>query len=121
MPLAAEWISSRTGDAGDSDLTAEQAQEIDKDHDRGLRHLVYAGLVGKFMIEKLARVRSRSTTARVPLPRPAVDDRTVVLAITQSGETVDTLAALEEGRETAPVYGRSSTPSAARRPACAMG
>ena len=30
---------------------------------------------------------------------PVIDDRTLMLAITQSGETVDTLAAMEEGRE----------------------
>jgi glucosamine--fructose-6-phosphate aminotransferase (isomerizing) len=30
---------------------------------------------------------------------PIIDDKTVILAISQSGETVDTLAAMEEGRE----------------------
>ncbi len=57
----------------------------------------YAGLAGKFMIEQLAHLPvevdyGSEFRYRRPIIRP--DD--MVLAITQSGETVDTLAALEE-------------------------
>jgi len=60
----------------------------------------YAGLVGKFVIEYLAQVPvevdyGSEFRYRKPIIRPG----DVVLAITQSGETVDTLAALEEARE----------------------
>ncbi|MEX1019836.1 MAG: glutamine--fructose-6-phosphate transaminase (isomerizing) [Litorilinea sp.] len=60
----------------------------------------YAGLVGKYLIERVARIPVEVDYAsefryRSPIIRP----NHLVLAISQSGETVDTLAALEEGRE----------------------
>jgi len=59
----------------------------------------YSGLAGKFMIENLARLPVEVDYASEYRYRhPVVDEQTLVLAITQSGETVDTLAALEEGR-----------------------
>jgi glucosamine--fructose-6-phosphate aminotransferase (isomerizing) len=59
----------------------------------------YAGQVGKFMIEKLAKIHvSVDYASEFRYRDPLIDDKTVVLAITQSGETVDTLAALEEAR-----------------------
>jgi glucosamine--fructose-6-phosphate aminotransferase (isomerizing) len=60
----------------------------------------YSGLVGKFMVEALARVPVEVDYASEFRYRdPIIDEDTVVLAITQSGETVDTLAAMEEARE----------------------
>lgn len=59
----------------------------------------YAGQVGKFIIEKLARVNvSVDYASEFRYRDPLIDDKTAVLAITQSGETVDTLAALEEAK-----------------------
>jgi glucosamine--fructose-6-phosphate aminotransferase (isomerizing) len=59
----------------------------------------YAGLVGKFMIETLARLPVEVDYASEFRYRdPLIGPETLVLAITQSGETVDTLAALEEAR-----------------------
>ncbi len=59
----------------------------------------YAGLVGKFIIERLARVNVTVDYASEYRYRdPLIDDKTAVLAITQSGETVDTLAAMAEGK-----------------------
>ncbi len=59
----------------------------------------YAGLVGKFIIERLARINVTVDYASEYRYRdPLIDDKTAVLAITQSGETVDTLAAMEEGK-----------------------
>lgn len=59
----------------------------------------YAGLVGKFMIEKLAKLSVQVDYASEFRYRdPLVDKETVIVAITQSGETVDTLAAMEEGQ-----------------------
>ena len=60
----------------------------------------YAGLVGKFIIEALARMPVEVDYGSEYRYRdPIIDENTAVLAITQSGETVDTLAAMEEGRE----------------------
>ncbi len=56
----------------------------------------YAGLVGKFMIESLARVPVEVEYAsEFRYYDPIIDENTAVLAITQSGETADTLAAME--------------------------
>jgi glucosamine--fructose-6-phosphate aminotransferase (isomerizing) len=59
----------------------------------------HAALVGKFMIERLARVPVEVDYASEFRYRdPLVGDDSLVVAVTQSGETVDTLAALEEAR-----------------------
>jgi glutamine---fructose-6-phosphate transaminase (isomerizing) len=59
----------------------------------------YAGLVGKFLIEQLARLPVEVDYAsEFRYRQPLVESSQLVLAITQSGETVDTLAALEEAR-----------------------
>jgi len=59
----------------------------------------HAGMVGKMLIERLARVPTEVDIAsEFRYREPLVDEGTVVLAISQSGETADTLAALEEAR-----------------------
>ncbi len=59
----------------------------------------YAGLVGKYYIERLARLPVEVDYAsEFRYRQPLVAPDHLVLAITQSGETVDTLAALEEAR-----------------------
>jgi glucosamine--fructose-6-phosphate aminotransferase (isomerizing) len=80
-------------------LTAEEAQEITKIVIVACGTSVYAGRVGKYMIETLARIPVEVDYASEFRYRdPLVDKRTVVLAITQSGETVDTLAAMNEAQ-----------------------
>ncbi|MCD4687314.1 MAG: glutamine--fructose-6-phosphate transaminase (isomerizing), partial [Anaerolineae bacterium] len=60
----------------------------------------YSGLVGKFILEELTRVPVEVDYGSEYRYRdPIIDEDCAVLAITQSGETVDTLAALEEARE----------------------
>ncbi|MCB0190745.1 MAG: glutamine--fructose-6-phosphate transaminase (isomerizing) [Anaerolineae bacterium] len=81
-------------------LTPEQAKEIDRVMIVACGTSFYAGQVGRFMLEKLARVKvSVEYASEFRYRDPLIDDKTVILAISQSGETVDTLAALEEGRE----------------------
>jgi glucosamine--fructose-6-phosphate aminotransferase (isomerizing) len=59
----------------------------------------YSALVGKFYIEQLTRLHVEVDYASEYRYRdPMLDVDTAVLAITQSGETVDTLAAMEEAR-----------------------
>jgi len=80
-------------------LTTADVQEIAKIVIVACGTSVYAGRVGKYIIEKLARIPVEVDYASEFRYRdPLVDDKTVVLAITQSGETVDTLAAMEEAR-----------------------
>jgi glucosamine--fructose-6-phosphate aminotransferase (isomerizing) len=59
----------------------------------------HAGLVGEYLIEEFARIPVEVEYAsEFRYRNPPVDRNTVVLAITQSGETADTLAAVRESR-----------------------
>jgi glucosamine--fructose-6-phosphate aminotransferase (isomerizing) len=60
----------------------------------------YSGLVGKALIERIARIPVEvAIGSEFRYADPLIDETMAVLALTQSGETVDTLAAMEEGRE----------------------
>ncbi len=60
----------------------------------------YSALVGKYLIEHIARIPVEvAIGSEFRYADPILNDSMAVLAITQSGETVDTLAAMEEGRE----------------------
>ena len=60
----------------------------------------HAGLVGDYLMEDLAKVVTECTYAsEFRYRNPIVEEDTVVVAISQSGETADTLAALREGKE----------------------
>jgi glucosamine--fructose-6-phosphate aminotransferase (isomerizing) len=81
-------------------LSPQQACEIEKIVIVACGTSAYAGLVGKFLIEGLARIPVEvDYGSEFRYRDPLLDDRTAVLAITQSGETVDTLAAMQEARE----------------------
>ncbi len=57
----------------------------------------HAALVGEYMIETLARIPVEVEYAsELRYRNPPMDDKTLLFAITQSGETADTLAALKE-------------------------
>lgn len=59
----------------------------------------HAGLVGKAVIEKMAKIPVEVDVASEFRYRdPFVDDKTLFIAISQSGETLDTLAALREAK-----------------------
>ena len=59
----------------------------------------HAGLVGKFLLEEIARIPADVDYASEFRYRsPLVDGKTLVLGISQSGETADTVAALKEAR-----------------------
>ncbi len=59
----------------------------------------HAGLVGKYIIEKMTRTPVEVDVASEFRYRdPYVDDNTLFIAISQSGETQDTLAALREAK-----------------------
>jgi len=80
-------------------LTKKEAQAIEKVIIVACGTSAYAGLVGKFIIESLARVPVEvDYGSEFRYRDPIVNGNTAVLAITQSGETVDTLAAMEEAR-----------------------
>jgi glutamine---fructose-6-phosphate transaminase (isomerizing) len=60
----------------------------------------HAGLAGKFMIERLAGVPVEvDYGSEFRYRNPIVDDHTLVICISQSGETADTLAAQREAKQ----------------------
>ncbi|MBI3175652.1 MAG: glutamine--fructose-6-phosphate transaminase (isomerizing) [Chloroflexi bacterium] len=80
-------------------LTPELAKRIQRIYITACGTAAYAGMVGKYLIEKIARVPVEVVIgSEFRYSDPIIDENTVVLAISQSGETADTLAAMEEGR-----------------------
>ncbi len=80
-------------------LDAKTARNIRKIIITACGTAAHAGMVGKILIERIARVPVEVAIAsEFRYADPLVDVHTVVLAISQSGETADTLAAMEEGR-----------------------
>jgi glucosamine--fructose-6-phosphate aminotransferase (isomerizing) len=60
----------------------------------------HAGLVGEFLFEELAKIPTEVEYAsEFRYRNPIIEDGTLVLAISQSGETADTLAALREAKD----------------------
>ena len=59
----------------------------------------HAGLVGRLVLENLCRIPAEAEVASEFRYRDAViDEKTLVIVISQSGETADTIAALKEGK-----------------------
>ena len=74
-------------------LTPELAKRIQRIYITACGTAAYAGMVGKYLIEKIARVPVEVVIgSEFRYSDPIVDENTVVLAISQSGETADTLA-----------------------------
>ncbi len=61
---------------------------------------LHAAMIGDYMIEDLAKIPAFAEYAsEFRYRNPIIEDHTVVVAVSQSGETADTLAALREARE----------------------
>jgi len=81
-------------------LTEEYAKEIEKIIIIACGTASYAAMVGKVLIERIARIPVEVDVASEFRYRdPIINEKTVVLAISQSGETADTLAAMSEGKK----------------------
>ncbi|WP_029214845.1 glutamine--fructose-6-phosphate transaminase (isomerizing) [Kallotenue papyrolyticum] len=81
-------------------LSDEQLRAIDKIYIVACGTAWHAGLVAKFLIEALARVRVEvDYGSEFRYRDPILDERTLMIAITQSGETVDTLVPMELARQ----------------------
>ncbi|MDH5508340.1 MAG: glutamine--fructose-6-phosphate transaminase (isomerizing) [Anaerolineae bacterium] len=80
-------------------LTPEYANQIEKMVIIACGTASYAAMVGKILIERIARLPvSVEVASEFRYSDPIVDKNTVVMAISQSGETADTLAAMAEGQ-----------------------
>jgi glucosamine--fructose-6-phosphate aminotransferase (isomerizing) len=81
-------------------LTEEFARRIDRIVILACGTAYYAAMVGKVLIEKIARIPVEVDIASEFRYRdPIITPDTVVIAISQSGETADTLAAMNEGKK----------------------
>lgn len=61
---------------------------------------LYAGMLGKYLMEEIARIPAEAEYAsEFKYKFPVLNKNTLVVAISQSGETADTLASLREAKE----------------------
>ena len=83
----------------DMSFTDKDLQEIKKVIIVACGTSMYAALVAKFMIEDLARIPTEvDYGSEYRYREPIIDPGTLVISVGQSGETVDTLAAMEEAK-----------------------
>jgi glucosamine--fructose-6-phosphate aminotransferase (isomerizing) len=84
---------------GGLNMTQDEMREIRRIIILGCGTSWHAGLIGEYMLEEFARIPVEVEYAsEFRYRNPIVDDGTVVLVISQSGETADTLAAMREAR-----------------------
>ncbi|WP_163853036.1 glutamine--fructose-6-phosphate transaminase (isomerizing) [Paenibacillus elgii] len=80
-------------------MTPEQIRAIRQVHIVACGTAYHAGLVGKSVIEKLVRIPVETDVASEYRYRaPIITPETLVIVVSQSGETADTLAALREAK-----------------------
>lgn len=76
-------------------LSKQELENIDRIYVVACGTAYYAGLIGKHLIEKICRIPVISEVAsEFRYKDPILDDRTLVIVVSQSGETADTLEAL---------------------------
>jgi glucosamine--fructose-6-phosphate aminotransferase (isomerizing) len=81
-------------------LSKEELEDITHMHIVACGTAYHAGSVGKFLIEKYARVPVQIDVAsEFRYKNPILDDHSLLIVISQSGETADTLAALRLAKE----------------------
>ncbi len=92
----------------DSDVLVKEEVGLSEEEVKNIKRIIivacgtswHAGLVGEFMLEELARIPVEVEYASEFRYRdPIIDKGTVVIAISQSGETADTLAAMREAKK----------------------
>lgn len=84
---------------GGLESVAEQLAKIDRIIIVACGTAYYAGLVGEYMLEQHAGIPVEvELGSEFRYRKPVINARTAVLAISQSGETLDTLEAIREGK-----------------------
>lgn len=80
-------------------ITPEAIRKISRVHIVACGTAFHAGMVGKYVIEKMARIPVETDVASEYRYRsPIITKDTLVIVVSQSGETADTLAALREAK-----------------------
>jgi glucosamine--fructose-6-phosphate aminotransferase (isomerizing) len=93
--------------SGNDDIILDQIRITNSDLDKVNKINIvacgtayHAGVVGKYAIEKLAKIPVEAEIASEFRYRdPILDENSIVIVISQSGETADTLAAMREARK----------------------
>jgi len=81
----------------DIELTGEYLGSIDKIVITACGSAYYAGCAGKYAIEKICRIPVQVELAsELRYSDPIIDERTLLIVLSQSGETADTIAAMKE-------------------------
>jgi glucosamine--fructose-6-phosphate aminotransferase (isomerizing) len=84
----------------DLQFTAEEWARFKRVHIVACGTSWHAGLVGKFLLENAARIPIEVDYGSEYRYRdPIVDEETLVIGVTQSGETADTIAGMQEARQ----------------------
>lgn len=83
----------------DISLSAEYIKGIDKIYIVACGSAYHVGVVGKYVIENMNRIPVEVTVAsEFRYMNPIVDEKTLTVVISQSGETADTIAAMREAK-----------------------
>lgn len=84
----------------DIKLSAEYIKGISRLYIVACGSAYHVGVVGKYVIEKLARIPvSVEVASEFRYSSPIIDDKTLVILVSQSGETADTIAAMRESKK----------------------
>ncbi|MCK4787908.1 MAG: glutamine--fructose-6-phosphate transaminase (isomerizing) [Desulfobacteraceae bacterium] len=90
-------VNEGTTKLGGLDTVQKQLRQVEKLYIVGCGTARHAGMVGEYMLEEYAGILSKVDAAsEFRYRRSIVDSHSAVLAISQSGETADTLAAIRE-------------------------
>lgn len=93
-------ITNGLPDFSEDNLPDEALQNINRIIITACGTAMHAGLLGRNMIEQLTRIPvTVEIASEFRYQNPIVDEHTLVITISQSGETVDTLAALRLAKE----------------------
>lgn len=84
----------------DIKLTEDYIKNISRLYIVACGSAYHVGVVGKYVIEKLARIPVMVEVAsEFRYSSPIIDDKTLVILVSQSGETADTIAAMREAKK----------------------
>jgi len=90
-------VEEATAVIGGLNLTPKDLRRVDRIVLTACGTSWHSGLVGEYVLEEFARIPTEVEYAsELRYRNPPMSDRTLVFAITQSGETADTLAAMRE-------------------------
>src|SRR5204862_5952091 len=96
----ADRVAGQTVELGDIGITDDELRDVRRIVIVACGTSYHAGLVGRYSIETWSRVPVEMDIAsEFRYRNPVIDERDLVIGISQSGETADTLAAMRLARE----------------------